>query len=358
LLCTSSPSPSTDPQHMDIRRCLEADEEEEDIDSALPPYEPAEREFDQKLADAVQQSLTINSQPDEEDWEEWDEAKFSAAQTSSRTGSSTSYPPEKLPTRSTTLLTSTSGSSHRPLPVTPPVHRPTKDRPSWFHEAHLPGAHDGGAVATHESGEPSPHRNSEEYDSPPPPFSVPPEGPRYVVPAAPQYGSSRHSPPIDNPSPRHRLVRLSPPPLSQLDTTAMVQDRRIPHRQPPKLHTTTARPAPINFNPLMAYTKENVDNHADVDPSAYPTNAASFYSSAVSAHLAPRPSTRPTASAAATHTPSRMSSHPRFPPETQNMHGSATRHDTMNGPSLYGIPGPPRPMSASHHTGNFYSTGA
>ncbi|KAK7049500.1 hypothetical protein VNI00_005531 [Paramarasmius palmivorus] len=59
-----------------------------------PPPAYSEQEFDQKLSTALQQSLTIS---DDQEWEEWDEAKFEAAVAArSRSGESKkSYPPEK-----------------------------------------------------------------------------------------------------------------------------------------------------------------------------------------------------------------------------------------------------------------------
>lgn len=82
------------------------------LDEEAPPaYNFSQQEFDQKLALAAERSLAISNAPaasgstaEQDDWEEWDEAKFeAAAQQSQEKGGSN--------------VDNGGASSSRPLPV-------------------------------------------------------------------------------------------------------------------------------------------------------------------------------------------------------------------------------------------------
>ena len=292
-----------------------------------PPAYDAEHDFDRKISDALERSLTISNQaqqlltlpPDEDVWEEWDEARFEAAARErareQRQGIEQPRPPmSRRPSEKERLAnqdawqpghssgeTSSSTSSavaqpSRRLPICPP----DKERPNWYSEAQLDASTSSGSNQDNQVLSPRlihdlPPEEVIGPDEPLPPFAVigpSLEGPPFeeVVRRPPRLPPASN---IDSPpqSPLDSVESDSPPdPPTIPESSSRVgygeQYRSTSPRQslaPPMPRTapvppSSPRPPPMRFDPSVAYAKHrNVNLSPSEAETREPVDASALY---------------------------------------------------------------------------------
>ena len=298
-----------------------------------PPAYVSDYDYDRKISDALQRSLTISHQPqpgssllEDEEWEEWDEAKFEMAAARARTKPSSEK--ELLARQDALRSECTSGevssstsppptvNGSRGLPASPPI----KEQPSWLADAQLTTS---AASTSSNNFQPISQVHhlppeEEDPDEPLPPFAaVGPslEGPPFedVVrePRRLPQGADADSPPespLNSVADSDILPEVPPLPLRSDHRSPYDGPRFTAPRQPtlpPMIRTTpfpnsSQRPPSMRFDPSIAYKKpcalDTLANDKDSKPhvDAYalykyvskPSNLASisisYYSSAVS----------------------------------------------------------------------------
>lgn len=302
---------------------------DESMDTPIEPPPPAyeaEHDYDRKISDALERSLAISNQtqqqsslsPGRDEWEEWDEARFEAAALARarerqqdneqpRSDEQPSPPTSRNPSekerlasqhawqpdhRSGEASSSTSsgsvGQPSRRLPACPP----TKERPSWYSDTELDAS--AGSGSSQNNLVSSPHLV----------HHLPPEEnlPNEPLPPFTAVGPSLEGPPFEE------VVRLPPrllpasnidsPPQSPLDS---VESDTLP--DPPEssnrrgygesYHLTSPRqlvassmpptvsvppsshPLPMRFDSSMAYAKHNNVNVSSSEEE--PVDASAFY---------------------------------------------------------------------------------
>jgi hypothetical protein len=295
-----------------------------------PPAYENEHDFDRKISDALQTSLSISSQPQQpsilsqdDEWEEWDETKFEAAAAAARAGEQggtdeQARPPisrhssekERLARQDAIQAEHSSegaSSSTSPPPTVRPLNisrrlpysPPTKEQPSWLAEAQLDSSRESTSgrnyrpsSTTHVHHVPP---EEEDPDEPLPPFaSVGPslEGPpfedvvretRRLLP-----GSDADSPPqspLDSVEDSDSLPEPPPfpPPLPYGDHRQRSTSRQstVPHMvRTSSLPSSSPRPPPMRFDPSIAYKKPHAFgafSHENENDSKAPVDASSFY---------------------------------------------------------------------------------
>ncbi|KAF8463761.1 hypothetical protein JB92DRAFT_3065997 [Gautieria morchelliformis] len=365
-----------------------------------PPAYESEHDFDRKLSDVLERSLTLQQPaalPDEDEWEEWDEARFEAAAALARAnareqgGESDEHSPrphtsekQRLASDQTSGEASSSTSSapvrrpSRRLPVSPPA----KERPSWYAEAQLDASAGSGSSQITQAVSPPrvhniPPEEEDPADEPLPPFAA--VGPslealpfeEVVRPLRILPASNIDSPPQSPLDGVDSNAIDDPPPFASPSSHRVYDDRyrstsprqsvspSIP-RSPP---VRSAGPPPsMRFDPSVAYAKARNANILSQAESREPVDASAFYNSAVSSLLGSsqtvkRSTNLPTNSFAyrpGVHDPRSPSPIPPIPLSSSQQHSTLPHNPYYPGqiqpfgPHQHGPPPPPAPQQYQH----------
>jgi hypothetical protein len=290
-------------------------------DLSPPPPSYFEQDFDRKVSDALEASLST-PQPqhgDEEEWEEWDDAVHATAAQAiaslDNNRSSGSGPSHSLGARSRLVPDKKVHPAIEPLRIQKkaqnPPHSPpdqAKARPRWFAETETgtQSSTSGSSTIQHDI----PPEDDEDHSIPPPPFtsvnpSLDSDGRPVIIMAYHPSGESRPPSPLNSPvrvplaipAHGHESMSLSRPPsriqpeperFRPNDQTARPARRSLPTVPHRSLHvgqrpSTAYVPKPqqspsiprINFDPYMAYNYEEGLPHARLPIQHFEPNA--FY---------------------------------------------------------------------------------
>ncbi|ESK96030.1 hypothetical protein Moror_7375 [Moniliophthora roreri MCA 2997] len=330
---TAIPAPSVEPSHslesypsgQPLKPAIMNPDDSQDIES-LPPPAYSEQEFDQKISSALQESLTLS---DDQEWEEWDEAKFEAAAAAYARAESkkpnVTYPPDKKSPYSTGQSSSAGPSRHVTNGLPDGVQPPSSASSSSSRAHSSPSYSATPASSSSQHNITTPYEEEEHGSSTPPPAftGVGPslDGPPYEDVVRLEYAGNYDEDEVGSSYSSHRssssytqTYEYIPPPRPPSAATTVtsdssyVQDPRslpIPSRADERGHFTAPSPVDyassrasqvprMNFNPSVAYKRElgsesgNPTNlNASQRPSQGVIDASAFYNSSVSAYLSP-----------------------------------------------------------------------
>ncbi|KAG7096920.1 hypothetical protein E1B28_004322 [Marasmius oreades] len=277
-----------------------------DQDESIPPPAYTEQEFERKVSNVIQASLA----DDQDEWEEWDEAKFEAAALQAQSSMSSSrpsssgkklppciYPPEKLARELHSPSSHSLGQSSNARKIN---HPPTLELPQSHHQLLSPGdIHYG---------------DDENTSAPPPAFTgVGPslDGPPYeevVRLSYNPYTREQISPRLPSPSWSSRREDIPPRPSSAATSIHSYLSEGLgsheeSHNQrnlyPSTYSRQSANYAPrvqpaiprMDFNPAVAYERPVPSElPATTRSHAQPIDASAFYNSSISSYLSVRES--------------------------------------------------------------------
>lgn len=253
---------------------------DQERDELPPPAYSEQQEFDQKTSRALQESLTVSETRDEEEeWEEWDEAKFQTSAAQARKLEQIQRPvqryPERYPPEKRTLRPATNASSSNAAAA-------GNSNFSGHGHSFSPSS------SQHQIPEIPYGTDFEERSIPPPAFTA--EGPSLDGPPYEEVVGLRLVPP--RPSSAATSITSDtyeggPAPVLDWRYSNVARTQRLNNAT---YSAHSSRPPRVEFNPSVAYSRSVSQSLGPPDLTTVPVNAAALYHSSVSAYMSSAPS--------------------------------------------------------------------